>query len=212
MAPTATPTVTPTGTPTDDPPTGEPTKEPTKEPTGQPTKEPTNEPTVQPTKQPTEQPVVVAVNGVSFPQTVFETLVVEAAPTRRRLLQALTPAGQAYVDNFATAYCNNLNLVYNTDCFATTTVDFAANKLNIKIFVDPLIAATATEAEKDAAAASGQTAADAASPAAQSTGVVSATASMTVNPTASPTPEPTLSWQSRFLFWMWLVNWFKSMW
>jgi hypothetical protein len=132
-----------------------------------------------------------------------------ADPSGRRLLT--TAAGQAYVDAFSTEYCTGLGLTYQVNCHSTYTVDYAVNKVNIKFFVDQSVADTVTEETKNTVAAAANTAANAASTV-DSTGVESSTSSTSASPTASPTPEPTLSWQSRFLFWMWLVNWFRSMW
>jgi hypothetical protein len=34
---------------------------------------------------------------------------------------------------------------------------------------------------------------------------------VTSSPTAAPTPQPTISWQSRFLFWIWITNFLSNM-
>jgi hypothetical protein len=33
---------------------------------------------------------------------------------------------------------------------------------------------------------------------------------ITSSPTAAPTPQPTIGWQSRFLFWIWITNFFTN--
>lgn len=36
------------------------------------------------------------------------------------------------------------------------------------------------------------------------------TATTSKEPTKAPTPEPTMSWKSRFIFWLWLQQLFKN--
>jgi hypothetical protein len=150
---------------------------------------------------------VVTVASVKFSQAQYEAMVASIG-TRRLLADQV----QAYVDAFATDACSQLSadLVYGTNCFATYSLDATNYKINIKINIEEDIAATVTDEEKAAAATSAVAAAEA-STEVEAT-VDTADPANSGTPTAAPTPEPTLSWQSRFLFWMWLVNFWQSMW
>jgi hypothetical protein len=106
---------------------------------------------------------------------------------------------EAWADAFAAAYCADEGIV--GACDAEVVVSgrrLLAKSAQIKIKTDP------SQVSKVDSTAAASKAASFTSGGATPATATAASKSDSVAPTASPTPQPTVSWQSRFLFWIWL--------
>jgi hypothetical protein len=189
--------VSPTKQPTKTPTTKQPTRAPTKQPTKTPTKTPTTkQPTKAPTKAPTETPEPAG--EVTIEASTCDS--VEDLNSEENQIK----------------FCNELGLLHVSQggtCFWVWTCDDSSGRRLLAVKGTGVLYVSPDEVEEaEANVEENKQALEEAVAAAPGVEEVEepVTPSTSLAPTKSPTPEPSLSWTSKYIFWIFLKQIFEQ--